>query len=60
MNKSNQVPTKQDCLDAIEYLHVHGVVEEMTTDKKYYVEILLRKVANIYGMVLTNESDEEI
>lgn len=60
MNKLNQVPTKQDCLDAIEYLHVHGVVEEMTTDKKYYVEILLRKVANIYGMVLTNESDEEI
>jgi len=44
--------TKAECLDAIEYLHVQGFVEEMTTDKKYYTEILLKKVANDYKLNL--------
>jgi len=44
--------TKEECLDAIEYLHVQGFVEEMTTDKKYYTEILLKKVANDYKLDL--------
>lgn len=48
VNKVN----KQDCMDAIEYLHTQGFVEEMTTDKKYYVEILLKKVANDYDINL--------
>ena len=44
--------TKEECMEAINYLHVMGLVEEMTTDKKYYVEILLKKVANDYNLNL--------
>ena len=44
--------TKKECMEAIDYLHVNGFVEEMTTDKKYYVEILLKKVANDYNIRL--------
>jgi hypothetical protein len=44
--------TKQECIEAIEYLHIEGFVEEMTSDKKYYVEILLKKVANDYNLNL--------
>lgn len=51
MAQPNKV-TKQDCMDAIEYLHVQGFVEEMTSDKKHYVEILLKKVANDYNINL--------
>ena len=38
----NQV-SKQDCMDAIEYLWEEGFVEEMTTDNEYYTTILLKK-----------------
>ncbi len=51
MQNTNKV-TKEDCMDAIDYLHVNGFVEEMTTDKRYYVEILLKKVANDYKIDL--------
>ena len=44
--------TKEDCMEAIEYLHVQGFVEEMTTDKKWAVEILLKKVATDYNLDL--------
>jgi len=44
--------TKQECIEAIEYLHAQGFVEEMTSDKKYFVEILLKKVANDYNLNL--------
>ncbi len=44
--------TKQECIEAIEYLHVQGFVDEMTSDKKYFVEILLKKVANDYNLNL--------
>lgn len=44
--------TKEECIEAIDYLYVMGFVEEMTTDKKYYVEILLKKVANDYNLKL--------
>tara|TARA_R110000737_G_scaffold313521_1_gene323032 strand:+ start:363 stop:527 length:165 start_codon:yes stop_codon:yes gene_type:complete len=44
--------TKKEVMEAIEYLHVQGFVEEMTSDKKYYVEILLKKIANDYKINL--------
>jgi hypothetical protein len=44
--------TKKECIEAIEYLHAQGFVEEMTSDKKYFVEILLKKVANDYNLNL--------
>ena len=44
--------TKKECLDAIEYLFTMGFTLEMTRDKKYYTEILLKKVANVYNIEL--------
>ena len=45
--------TKKDCIDAIEYLWDN--VEEMTSDKRYYTEILLKRVANLYNIKLIEE-----
>ena len=45
---------KKDCIDAIEYLWEEGFVEEMTSDKKHYTTMLLKKVANIYKIKLHN------
>ena len=47
--------TKAECLDAIEYLFVEGFLEEMTSDKKHYTTILLKKVANDYKLNLVWE-----
>ena len=44
--------TKADCLDAIEYLFVEGFIDEMTSDKKHYTTILLKKVAEVYKLKL--------
>ena len=55
LNKVN----KQDCMDAIEYLWEEGFVQEMTTDKKYYTTILLKKVANFYNIKLEGDDKEE-
>ncbi len=35
-----------------------GMTIEMTSDKKYYTEILLKKVANIYKIKLKDEEYE--
>tara|TARA_Y100001973_G_C5164418_1_gene315288 strand:+ start:1032 stop:1190 length:159 start_codon:yes stop_codon:yes gene_type:complete len=51
MQKPNKV-TKKECLEAIDYLYVDGFVEEMTSDKKHYTSILLKKVANDYNIKL--------
>ena len=51
--------SKQDCMDAIEYLWEEGFVQEMTTDKKYYTTILLKKVANFYNIKLEGDDKEE-
>ena len=51
--------SKQDCMDAIEYLWEEGFVQEMTTDKKYYTMILLKKVANFYNIKLEGDDKEE-
>ena len=39
-------------MDAIEYLFTMGYTLEMNSDKKYYTEILLKKVANDYNIEL--------
>ena len=51
MRNENKV-TKEECMDAIEYLFVEGFVEEMTSDKKWATKILLKKVENIYKLDL--------
>lgn len=57
MRQLNRV-SKEDCMEAIEFLHVQGYVEEMSSDKQYYVEILLRKVANIYKLKLGLDNED--
>ena len=49
--------SKKDCLEAIEYLFTMGYTEEMTSDKRYYTEILLKKVANDYNIKLLFEEE---
>ena len=49
----NKVNIK-DVKDAIEYLWTEGFVDEMTRDKRYYVSVLLAKVANDYQIKLTS------
>lgn len=44
--------SKQECLEAIEYLWTCGATLEMTSDKRHYTEILLKKVANMYNIEL--------
>ena len=47
--------TKKECMDAINYLWTSGKTLEMTSDNKLYTEILLKKVANVYGIELVSE-----
>ena len=47
--------TKKECMEAINYLWASGYTLEMTSEKRYYTEILLKKVANIYGIELVSE-----
>ena len=51
--------TKKQCLEAIENLFTMGYTMEMNTDKRYYTEILLKKVANDYNIVLEGVDDEQ-
>jgi hypothetical protein len=52
MAKQINKVSKAEVLDAIEYLHVQGFVEEMTSDKKHYTEILLKFAGNHLSMDL--------
>ena len=57
MSKQINKVSKKDCLDAIEFLFTMGYTEEMTSDKRYYTEILLKKVANDYNIKLVFEEE---
>ena len=48
MTKQINKVSKKECIDAIDYLFVNGFIDDMTSDKKHYTTILLKKVANIY------------
>jgi hypothetical protein len=52
MSKQINKVSREDCIEAIEFLFVQGYVDEMTSDKKYYVSKLLNKVANDYKIKL--------
>ena len=47
--------TKSECIEAIDYLFTNGFVDEMTSDKRHYTTILLKKVANDYNIKLVGE-----
>ena len=57
MSKQRKKVSKEDCLDAIDYLFTMGYTQEMTTDKRYFTEILLKKVANDYNIKLVFEEE---
>ena len=57
MAKQINKVSRKDCLQAIEYLFVQGYTQEMTSDKRYYTEILLKKVANDYNIKLEFEEE---
>ena len=57
MAKQINKVSRKDCLQAIEYLFVQGYTQEMTSDKRYYTEILLKKVANDYKIKLEFEEE---
>tara|TARA_Y100000588_G_scaffold306705_1_gene330510 strand:+ start:186 stop:386 length:201 start_codon:yes stop_codon:yes gene_type:complete len=57
-NMLNKV-TKKECMEAIDYLFIEGFVDEMTSDKRHYTTILLKKVANIYNMELIWRENNE-
>ena len=52
MSKQINKVSKDDCLEAIEYLFCQAFVNDMTGDQRYYTKILLKKVANNYNMKL--------
>ena len=58
MKKQINKVTKKECMDAIDYLFTNGFTLEMTRDKRYYTEILLKKVANDYNIELKGIDDE--
>ena len=47
-----------ECIDALDYLL--GFICEMTRDKKHYVTILMKRVANEYNIKLEFDEDEKI
>ena len=47
--------TDEQCIDALQYFFGEGFVEEMTSDKRYYVTILAKKVAEELNISLPNE-----
>ena len=57
MSKQINEVSKKECLQAIDYLFTNGYTEEMTTDKRYFTEILLKKVANDYNIKLIFEEE---
>jgi len=57
MSKQLNKVSKKECIDAIEYLFVQGYTQEMTSDKRYFTEILLKKVANDYNIKLEFEEE---
>ena len=44
--------SKKEVMDAIDYFWVEGFIEEMKSDQKHYVKILLKKSANDYNIKL--------
>jgi len=58
MAKQINKVSKAECLKAIDYLFRAGYTTEMTSDKRYFTEILLKKVANDYNIELIFEEDE--
>jgi hypothetical protein len=44
--------TDKECHSAIDYLYVEGFLDEMSSDKRFYTTILLKKVAETLNIEL--------
>jgi len=51
---------KRDCMEAINYFYTMNFLEQLKTDERHYVEILLRKVANHYKITLLNDNNKPL
>ena len=47
--------TKKEVYDDIDYFWAEGFIEDLRSDARHYVTILLKKVANDYKIKLTDE-----
>ena len=47
-DKLDTFVTKAQCIEAIDYLHGMGMIDNMRGDEAHYTMILLKKVARIY------------
>ena len=51
--------TKKECLDALDYFHAQGFIEQAgCSDVQYYCKILMKKVANDYRLELVGIDDD--
>ena len=57
MAKQINKVSKKECLQAIDYLFTMGYKKEININKKYFIEILLKKVANDYNIKLIFEEE---
>lgn len=56
IQSKNHKVTKRDVMEAIQYFHTEDFIGQLSYDERHYVEILLRKVANVYNMRLEDEN----
>ena len=51
--------SKKECLDALDYFHAQGFIEQAgCSDVQYYCKILMKKVANDYRLELVGIDDD--
>lgn len=50
--------TKKEVLQALEYFHSMGYINNLYGDAEYYTKILMRKCANNYNILLELENNE--
>ena len=50
--------TKAECMEALAYLWGMGYTKEMTSDNRYYNEILCKAVANVLKLDLTELEED--
>ena len=58
IRKDRHSVTKSEVMDAINYFHGIGMINNLHGDAEHYVKILLRKVANDYKILLTHNEGE--
>ena len=50
---------KKTVMDAIDYFFCEGMIEQMNSDKRYYVKALINEVANKHKIKLDWKQDDD-